>query len=890
MKRLLITASFILGIHVSLQAQNPVRVVKPAFPTSDYVITGYHIDDFGIQGNSGKDVSKEFNQAIAFISEHGGGTLWAPAGRYRFDGAIQLRKAVTIRGDWQQPQSGNAAGGTVFEVYAGRGNAQGEPFINMDRATGLIGITIWYPEQNSENIIPYPYTLYQSAVHNATVKNVTLVNSYQGFSCGPTINTLHFFQNVYATCLWRGFDIDGTADIGRLENVHLSPRFWEQSGLPGAPGKNSLLRRWMYDNAIGLTVKRNDWSYMFNVQVEGCHIGYCTRRTRCPENLQSGDIWYANGQNYGLRFTGCKTAMDFEDTGNVGTIYAKIQIKNAEVGLHFQKTFQETVQFNRLHIEASRYAVHNEGAGWIQMQACEFARGQVLMERGGITILDSDFKGAQPQIVFGKDVLGASILSNRFRQKPHIAAGDGLAGDNILIDHTQRGFPRMPDYPYQPATEDFKPKSDKVFVVTDVPFNAQGDSQTDDTEAFEKALDQAARKGGTVYVPAGRYKISRALIIAQGVELRGVFDVPHHASGIGSVLYICCGKGSENGTPFVRLKGNCGLRGITFHYPDQDYRDPAAYPYMLQGMGKDIYIINVTSTFPYKMLDMYTYRCDNHYLEYIQGVGLKESIRIGGGSKNGRVYNCQINPHNFTQTHDYENGLPSEAVLSQQGSSIQQEVENFHRYLFKNHDAFVFGDCVNERMHQNFVFGARRGLAFVDEHGKGANGYCFGHASDQCTYPVYVEKLGTNNPPKLMNIQAVTIEQNGADRAYLKLADAFGQRLEIFNLNAWGNPHYACVVENGRLQMQLAHFAHCSRAGVYKVGKGSLELVNCYAKCSEPLLAAGQDSGRISVIGNIVGQHSKDMATHAADSLPGKVIWYGNIKSQPSDITSKNKQ
>ena len=751
--------------------------------------------------------------------------------------------------------------------------------------TGLIGVTIWYPEQNPENVVPYPFTLRQAGGTNVTCQDVTLVNSYQGFVCGPNLNSLHFFRNVYATCLSSGFDIDAVADIGRLENVQLSPRFWEGSALPGAPGKSSNLRQWMYEHSIGLTVKRNDWSYMFDVEVEGYNIGYCTRRTLCQENLRSGDVWYANGQNYNLRFKGCKTAMDFEDTGNVGTIYAKIQIENAETGLHFMKNFQEKVQFNLVQIDASKYAVHNEGTGLIQMQACEFKRGQVVMDHGGITIIDSDFKNSAPQIVLGKNVLGASILSNRFVQKPDIRFADVLAKDNVVIDHTPMNLSRMPDYPYQsPAT--YKPKSNKLFVVTDEPFNAKGNLQADDTEAFEKALEAAAQKGGTVYVPAGRYKITRNLVVAEGVELRGVFDIPHHSSGVGSVIYIYPGKGDENATPFLRLKSNSGLRGITFHYPEQNYRDVIPYPYMLQGMGENIYIINVTSTIPYKMLDMYTYRCDNHYIEYMQGIGLKESIKIGGGSKNGRVYNCQLNPHNFTQTRDYENGVLSAAALRQMGIQGSREVDNFHRYLFEHHDAFIFGDCVNEVMHQNFVFGARCGLAFVSQNGKGVNGYSMGHGSDQCKYSVYVEKVGNDNPPDLLNVQFVTVAGNGEGRTYIKLADSFDQNLRIFNLNAWGNPIYSCNIGNGNLEIQLGHFAHCGE-GVYKIDKGNLKLVNCYARDKSQLVNADPGVGKISVIGNIIQEYFQGAKTNVMEGMPEKAMLKGNIKNQTSAVIPK---
>lgn len=56
-------------------------------------------------------------------------------------------------------------------------------------------------------------------------------------------------------------------------------------------------------------------------------------------------------------------------------------------------------------------------------------------------------------------------------------------------------------------------------IVTD--FGAVGDGQTDDTEAFEAALDSATVLGAKVFVPAGIYKITRTLNISDGVTLIG---------------------------------------------------------------------------------------------------------------------------------------------------------------------------------------------------------------------------------------------------------------------------------------------------------------------------------------------------------------------------------
>ncbi len=53
-------------------------------------------------------------------------------------------------------------------------------------------------------------------------------------------------------------------------------------------------------------------------------------------------------------------------------------------------------------------------------------------------------------------------------------------------------------------------------------FGAKADGQADDTAAIQKALDSLApQRGGTVYLPPGRYLVTGSLAIPTGVALVG---------------------------------------------------------------------------------------------------------------------------------------------------------------------------------------------------------------------------------------------------------------------------------------------------------------------------------------------------------------------------------
>lgn len=54
------------------------------------------------------------------------------------------------------------------------------------------------------------------------------------------------------------------------------------------------------------------------------------------------------------------------------------------------------------------------------------------------------------------------------------------------------------------------------------PFNASGDGSIDDRSAIQSAIDFAAATGGTVFFPAGTYRLSAPVLLASGVRIKGV--------------------------------------------------------------------------------------------------------------------------------------------------------------------------------------------------------------------------------------------------------------------------------------------------------------------------------------------------------------------------------
>jgi hypothetical protein len=170
-------------------------------------------------------------------------------------------------------------------------------------------------------------------------------------------------------------------------------------------------------------------------------------------------------------------------------------------------------------------------------------------------------------------------------------------------------------------------------------FGSAGDGRTDETLAFQKALDTAhGNGGGSVYAPTGRYLIRGVLTISPGVALRGSFScVPSHA-GIrdqgqvkagedGTVLLAIAGRGKEDGDPFVTLNTNSSVSGLTIYYPDQSVDGiPLPYPWSIAMRGKNPAAFDLELLNPYQ--GIYASRNERHNIRNISGQPLRRGIWV----------------------------------------------------------------------------------------------------------------------------------------------------------------------------------------------------------------------------------------------------------------------
>jgi len=181
-------------------------------------------------------------------------------------------------------------------------------------------------------------------------------------------------------------------------------------------------------------------------------------------------------------------------------------------------------------------------------------------------------------------------------------------------------------------------------------FGARGDGVTDDTQAFQQALDAVASEGGgLVTAPAGRFLIASHLNIPDHVTLEGVWRSPQKWAGeqSGTMLLAVEGKGNPDGAPFITLNTGSTLSGLTIFYPEQVRANPPhAYPWTVatRKFCDNPSIVNVTMINPYQAVDFGSHPTGRHYINGLYAHPLLKGLYINQCYDVGRIENIHFWP------------------------------------------------------------------------------------------------------------------------------------------------------------------------------------------------------------------------------------------------------
>ncbi len=843
-----------------------------------------------------KDYAPVINSLLEGLAAVGGGALFIPAGVWECRTEINMPAGTTIVGEWANPDENPDIRGTILSVYCGANMTNGSAFITMMYHCKINNVAFWYPEQTADASIQYPPTI--ETYQYCFVENVTFVNSYFAIQQQRGANCPNAW-NIYGTPLNVGIDFDMVVDIARIQEVHFSADYWLNSGLPGAPSTEKeieSLERQLYDYAIGITLRRIDWSYVTYSDITGYNIGLLF--------AQSVEGNYPNGQCVGLTFTDCKYGHFSYGTAESTESLLDITMKNCEYGVYVTGENDGAIRYYNADISATKYAVYQESPlTRLTLMASTVRAGQVYAKSGNNTFINNKFLTTAPHILLDYGTIAAVVIGNTD------AYGDAIVCENpgSCTYSYQKQPVQLNAYEEMDREEAFglvrAPVSEAHIIPNDIDLTGE----TDATEKIQAYLTElGSNGGGTLFLVPGKYRIDGTLTVPTGVELRGAADFASVPKALNTMFYVRtpvqAGKNQYTSAATVTLSANSGIRGIIFNYPDQNstYRvtetvvDPIAsaetgaevkvdyyefdfvpYPYTIRGTGSDVYIVNVTVRNGWNGVDLTTYRCDNHYIDYLAGHFYNRGIIIGHGSTGGYVRNFQFNYNSIIQ------GLADPWVGFGGEPSNKEMVSAFHQPMqaqFNNNSIILQLGHVEEQLVYNcFNYASYIGVHLIKEATGAADARIFGHGVDYGTVSLKVEAA---EHVEFTNMQLTAFNQcgdNGNTKRWavdqskqpiydIWLTDTFEGEITVTNFVEWApTPTAGVRVDSGKLNMYNAQFDH-TKSHLFELnGDGVLNIVGFYTQREDNVPLVDNDAKNLHITAGYYPEEmtvAKDIGTY----------------------------
>ena len=377
-----------------------------------------------------------------------------------------------------------------------------------------------------------------------------------------------------------------------------------------------------------------------------------------------------------------------------------------------------------------------------------------------------------------------------------------------------------------------------VYLARD--FGAKGDGATDDTVAFQKALDTAAKDGGgTVLAGRGSFFFAGHLNVPASVTLAGVWQsVPAH-NGLrdrglpkptddGTTFLVTEGAGKEEGAAFITLNHNSTIKGVVIYYPNQKTNDvPDPYPWAIAMRGKNPAVLQVELLNPYNGID--ATQNERHLIRDVQGQPLRRGVLVDQIYDVGRIENVHFNPW----------------------WSMRPKLQ---QWQMENGEAFIFGRTDWQYVLNTFCFGYNVGYKFIKTKAGLCNGNFLGIGADDCYTAVVVEDCA---PYGLLISNGEFVSFHGPDPTMIDVRTNNSGSVRFVNCAFWGPCNQiAKVAGKGTVGLSDCTFVQWDRKNegrhALQVSGGSVLVRGCEFQARKPQVQIGEQVRRAVISGNLL--------------------------------------
>jgi hypothetical protein len=380
-----------------------------------------NVRDYGARGDGKTDDTSAFQEAMAVVAGKGG-VVTVPVGNYLIATHLVIPANVTLEGVWKTPTAWTQNEGSTLLAVEGEGQETGTPFITLDANSTIKGLTVFYPNQKKDKIVPYPWCVACAGGDNSAIVDCLLVNPYQGVDFGSKPSGRHYIRNLYGQPLRRGLFVDQCYDIGRIENVHFWP-FWSWDG-------SQYIQDWLWKNGEAFIFARTDWEYVFNTFCFGYKIGY---------KFTGGANGPCNGNFLGIGADASVIAVLVEQSFPYGLLITNGEFvamsADDATAVVAGASNTGTVQFqNCAFWGPSNQIAKIDGSGYVSFNNCNFcdwaAKGKDVpafsVLGGALSITGCNFRQKKRLVEIGPNAESLIFTSNHLAGSLQIANPNGI--------------------------------------------------------------------------------------------------------------------------------------------------------------------------------------------------------------------------------------------------------------------------------------------------------------------------------------------------------------------------------------------------------------------------------------------------------------------------------
>ena len=263
--------------------RKPAQFDYPIAVNLEVPSEGYQADNTG-----NTDASTIIQDALNYVSNVGGGTLYLASGKYLLNNQITIPERVTLVGEFNGTNANNY--GTVLlcnKSYSSSDTILNNTQIRLSSDAGINGITFYYPNQNINSVTEFGYTIYSYNNLTSTMSNLFFINSYKGVAVNsPTdgMGELVNIENIYGTFLNEGISGFAQSDVGYWNNINLSPSYYENALSEYRCANSTALYKYVRTHLTALILGDLDDFSLNKINIDNAEYGiYFPAECRRPE-------------------------------------------------------------------------------------------------------------------------------------------------------------------------------------------------------------------------------------------------------------------------------------------------------------------------------------------------------------------------------------------------------------------------------------------------------------------------------------------------------------------------------------------------------------------------------------------------------------------------------